>query len=220
MITDSIQSCITAINDNVAARNQKARESEYQMTLGLLNSSCSKLLTVLETITAIEENRISQDSLLSRTLKEELLVKLDQCGQGLSTSMLSRETVQALNSNINQLQSEVSSSWHVCAPQYADGIAGYLGIIRGLAENPADVDTMKTNISTYTAGSPSAGVAKKLVSEVTKARSLISHFALKPEIEAFLKKVSDRKATILDLTPEIREWLESQNLTGKLKISF
>ena len=49
---------------------------------------------------------------------------------------------------------------------------------------------------------------------------MISSFSLKPDVESFLKKVAAGRATVLDLTPDILEWLREQRLLGKLSLDF
>ena len=40
------------------------------------------------------------------------------------------------------------------------------------------------------------------------------------EIEEFLKKISENKATIFDLKPEIIDWIKSQSLENKIALTF
>lgn len=55
---------------------------------------------------------------------------------------------------------------------------------------------------------------------ITESTQFLSKTKFDQEIEDFLKKVKDRTATLSDLTPSILEWLEAENLTGKISLSI
>ena len=82
------------------------------------------------------------------------------------------------------------------------------------------MDELKSRIGNTVNGDPSPASAKKLSADVAQANVIISKFSLKPEIEAFLKKVAAKKATVSDLSPEVLNWLSDQKLLEKLKLSF
>lgn len=220
MITDSIQSCISAIKQKQDALRSKQSFEEYQKILALLSVECQNLERSLDTIDGIEKNKISDLPLLDNGTKIELLEAIDDCGIALENGQLGKEGVQVFGSRTKQLQRDLTTTWKECATRYADSVTGYLGIVQGLTDRPKEVDELKSRIGNTVNGDPSPASAKKLSADVAQANAIISKFSLKPEIEAFLKKVAAKKAAVSDLSPEVLNWLSDQKLLEKLKLSF
>lgn len=220
MITDSIQSCISAVNQKQDALRSKQSFEEYQKTLALLSVECQNLERSLDTIDSIEKNKMSDSPLLDNGTKMELLEAINDCGIALENGQLGKEGVQVFGSRTKQLQRDLTTTWKECATRYADSVTGYLGIVQGLTDKPKEVDELKARIGNTVNGDPSAASAKKLSADIAQANVIISKFSLKPEIEVFLKKVAAKKATVSDLSPEVLNWLSDQKLLEKLKLSF
>lgn len=220
MITDSIQSCISAVKQKQDALRSKQSFEEYQKTLALLSVECQNLERSLDTIDSIEKNKISDMPLLDNGTKTELLEAIDDCGIALENGQLGKESVQVFGSRAKQLQRDLTAAWKVCATHYADSVSGYLGIVQGLTERPKEVADLRDQIIKLASSDPTVVATKRLASDVAQANGIISQFSLKPEIEVFLKKVSSKTATVKDVTPEVLSWLESKKLVDKLRVSF
>lgn len=220
MITDSIQSCISAVKQKQDALRSKQSFEEYQKTLALLSVECQNLERSLDTIDGIEKNKISDLPLLDNGTKIELLEAIDDCGIALENGQLGKEGVQVFGSRTKQLQRDLTTTWKECATRYADSVTGYLGIVQGLTDRPKEVADLRDQIIKLASSDPTATATKRLAADVARANGIISQFSLKPEIEVFLKKVSSKTATVKDVTPEVLSWLESQKLVDKLRVSF
>lgn len=51
-------------------------------------------------------------------------------------------------------------------------------------------------------------------------KNIINSLGVNKEIEEFLKKISENKATIFDLKPEILDWIKSKSLENKIALTF
>ena len=220
MITNSIQSCMSAIKDKQALLQNKQSREEYQKILAALDTACKSLRCSLDTIDGLKKYHISDSATMDDGIRNELLEAIDQCGSALESGQLNRAAVTELRYQTNQLQQSVASAWKECSEDYSAGVSMRLGVVHGLSDNPGEIAELKSRITKLTEGDPSAVSAKKLAADVTRAKEIISQFSLKPGIEAFLNKVSSKQATVQDLSPEILHWLEHQKLLTKLKISF
>lgn len=220
MITDSIQSCISAVKQKQDALRSKQSFEEYQKTLASLSVECQNLERSLDTIDSIEKNKISDSPLLDNGTKMELLDAIDNCGIALENGQLGKEGVQVFGSRAKQLQRDLTTKWKECATRYADSVTGYLGIVQGLTDRPKEVADLRDQIIKLASSDPTVIATKRLAADVAQANGIISQFSLKPEIEVFLKKVSSKTATVKDVTPEVLSWLESQKLVDKLRVSF
>ena len=59
-------------------------------------------------------------------------------------------------------------------------------------------------------------VADGSVEAVNEAKQLLSKMHFDEHISIFLNKVKQNTATLLDLTPEVRGWLEEENMMGRI----
>lgn len=57
-------------------------------------------------------------------------------------------------------------------------------------------------------------------SNIIEGNNIINTLGVNKEIEDFLRKISENKATIFDLKPEILEWIKSKNLEDKIALTF
>ncbi len=53
-----------------------------------------------------------------------------------------------------------------------------------------------------------------------KAETLLKEMRFDDEIQEFLVKVRDKKATLTDITPSILEWIQSENIADKVSLSI
>ena len=53
-----------------------------------------------------------------------------------------------------------------------------------------------------------------------KAEELLKEMRFDDEIEDFLIKVRDKKATLIDITPSILEWIQAENIADKVSLSI
>ena len=130
------------------------------------------------------------------------------------------ETVKLLRSKGEAFFTKIKIVWKDAARKYSEGTTGYLSMIAGLSPDPKKARELAESITRAADGDPSVKAIDGLVSNVQEAKKITDAFALNPEIEAFLKKVSSQQATVLDLTPSILAWLKEKNLTNKLKLRF
>lgn len=220
MVTDSITCCISAITQKKTIVEKKQSADEFQKALVSLSLECQLLSQSLEILQEMKDHHIANSAIIDGGLKNELLGAISQFGEGLEGGQLSKENVQVFSSNVKQLSKDISAAWKDYSSHYATGVSGYLGIIQGLSDNPKEIEELNARIAKLTANDPSLSSAKKLSADVTQAKEIIDHFSLKPEIEAFLRKVASKQATVKDLSPIVIAWLEDQKLLVKLKISF
>ena len=53
-----------------------------------------------------------------------------------------------------------------------------------------------------------------------KAEELLKEMRFDDEIKDFLIKVRDKKATLIDITPSILEWIHAENIADKVSLSI
>lgn len=220
MIIDSINACVTAINQKKTTLQKKQSADEFQKTLASLSKECQRLGNLLDILNGMKNSHIADSSTLDSELKSELLEAIDRCGEELENGPLSKENVQVFGVRTKQLEKELSAAWKSCSLRYSEGVSGYLGIIQGLSDNPQEIKKLQDEIAKLTTDAPTPDSVQKLSSDVTRAKAIVERFSIKPEVEAFLKKVASKQATVTDLSPNVMTWLKKQGLLMKLRITF
>lgn len=220
MIDESIKRSITAIQRKRSAQESKLSAETQTAALAQLDAVCKQARALLECCAAIRQSGISEESPLSDGIRRELADSISACGNAVTDRALSKDTVSVLSSTVKTAANEAGQVWRARAASYAEGARGYLSLIAGLTADPRGAGMLADRISDTCNSPPTARGVRTLITDVSKAQEIISRFSIKPEIEAFLKKVSSRQATVFDLTPEVLSWLKEQGLSGKLKVNF
>lgn len=220
MLTNTIASCITAVQDKRAASERKKSLDEYEAALTKLNEGCSIMDTVQKCCDALAKHGIHGTAIFKESTQKDILDAIDTCGRDLAEGSLGNESVNTFLSAAKIAKAELNATWQKVAPAFSDGTAGYLSMIAGLADNPAVARELSTKIQKLSRESISEKNINELASKITLAKTTTSSFSLKPEIEAFLKKVSSGQATVADLSPVAQDWLTEKGLKQKLRICF
>ncbi len=220
LLTETIQSSTSAIKKSRAVQDDKKAAEDYAKALGRLAQVSKALKTTLDSAAEMKNSGIIQEPAVKQHMRQELLEFAENCGRGVFEGTLTLDMVTALKTKSDSVAEQMYVVWKEAAAKYAEGPKGYLAMISGITENPAQARELADNISKTTGGPLSSTAIKKLVANVREAKKITESFSLNPEIEAFLKKVSSQQATVLDLTPTILSWLKEKKLTSKLRVRF
>ena len=220
LLTETIKNCTSAIKNRRATIESKQHAETYAKALAQLAQATESIKGTLDCAAAMKETGIVSTPLMDEPTRSELLACIDDCGNGVSEMRLTLETVKLLKSKGDAFAAQIKIVWRDAAQKYSDGPKGYLSMIGGLSNDPKRAKELSDNIAKTVDGDPSIRTVKSLVADVAEAKQIAEKFSLNYEIEAFLKKVSDQKATVDDLTPSVLEWLKEKKLTNKLRIKF
>lgn len=220
MLTDIITASISAIEKKKSAQAKKQSDESLTYAFASLNAVSTRLKATLDCLDAICQNGISTNPLLRSELRDNLLTSISSCGDGAHSGTLTRETVKYMEAQSDQVKRDIDNGWATLSKAYSDGPCGYLSIIGNLTDNPEKAQTLNTDILNAIVTAPSRKSVQTFVTNVGDAQILSASFSMRPEIEIFLKKVKNKEATIVDLTPDIMTWLEEKQLTKKLGIRF
>lgn len=220
LLTETIKNSTSAVKRHRTAIEDQQHAESYTKALTQLARSVESIKEALDCATVMKESGIVSTPIMDETMRDDLLTCINDCGNGVSDRKLTLDTVNLLKSKGDALSAQIKNSWRDAALQYSEGTKGYLSMIGGLANDPKQARELVESITKTVASEPSTKAVKSLVSDVSKAEKIIGGFSLNPEIENFLEKVSQQRASVLDLTPNILDWLKERELTSKLKIRF
>ena len=219
-LIEKIQKSTSAIERKRLIQENKKSQEEYSKALAALSTAVSSLTNSLDIADEMKSSHLVEAPLLSQETKTELLEYADSCGKGVFEGSLTLDMVNTFKAKGDTYAAQVRVVWKDAASVYSEGPRGYLSIIGGLTDNPHKAAHLAESINKTTNGDPSVASIHKLVADVAEAKTITDAFALSPEIEDFLKKVSLQQATVSDITPKVLSWLKVKKLTSKIKVRF
>lgn len=220
LLTEIIKNSTSAIKKSRATIESKQHAETYAKALVQLAQATESIKSTLDCAVAMKESGIVSTPLMEVISRGDLLACINDCGNGISEMQLTLEAVKLLKSKGDAFTAQIKIVWRDAAQKYSDGSKGYLSMIGGLSNNPKRAKELADSITKTVIGDPSINAINTLISDVEEASQIAEAFSLNPEIEGFLKKVSSQQATVIDLTPNILDWLKEKKLIGKLKIRF
>ena len=220
LLTDKINRCTSAIQRKRVAQENKQSTEAYVSAITQLNATCENLKATIRCASAMKDKGVVTYPLIMEQMREDLLECANNCGQGLYDGTLTTDTVKILKAKSDSFAGQIVVVWKDASSKYAEGIQGYLSLIGGLSSEPKKASNLYDRIGKIVDGRPSVDAIDSLIEYVAQAKAIIDGFALNEHIELFLKKVSNREATVLDLNQEVLDWLRDKHLSGKLKIGF
>lgn len=220
LLTEIIKNSTFTIKKRRATIESKQHAETYAKALVQLAQATESIKSTLDCAVAMKESGIVSTPLMDEISRGDLLTYINDCGNGISEMQLTLEAVKLLKSKGDAFTTQIKIVWQDAAQKYSDGPKGYLSMIGDLSDNPKRAKELADSITKTVIGDPSIKAIKRLVSDVEEASQIAEAFSLNPEIEGFLKKVSSQQATVIDLTPNILDWLKEKKVIGKLKIRF
>lgn len=220
LLTETMNNSISAIQRKRTAQENKQSADAYTNALAKLNSASENLKSSLKCARSLKEKGIVDSPLMDTKTRDDFVECINACGKGLYEGTLTSDMVNVLKTKSDAFAGQLQILWKAASVKYSESSQGYLSLIGALTSNPKRASELFDKITKITSGALSADNIDTLIDSVEQARLITEGFSLNSNIELFLKKVSNRQATILDLTPQIQKWLSDKGLSGKLRISF
>ena len=220
LLTETIKKSTSAIKKRRASNESTQHAEAYAKALAQLALATEGINESLACAAAMKDNGIVDTPLMAEEARNDLLACISDCGNGVQEITHTMDGVRLLKSKGDAVAAQIKIAWKESSGKYSEGTKGYLSMIGDLSDNPTRSKELADNIGKLVSSDPTIKGIKQLVSDVTEAKKIVEAFSLNPEIERFLQKVSAKKATIVDLSPNVLTWLEEKNLTNKLHIRF
>ena len=220
LLTKTIEKSTSAIKKRRATHESNQSAETYAKALAQLAQAVHSIKATLDCTTSMKENGIVSTPVIDAQTRTELLECFNACGNGIQDINLSLDTVKLLCSKGDSVATQVKIVWKDASHKYSEATKGYLSIIGGLSDDPKRARELADAITKAVDGDPSVKVIETLVSNVREAKQITDAYSLNPDIENFLKKVSSKQATVVDLTSNVLDWLKEKHLTSKLKLHF
>ena len=219
MLIDTLNECIIDMKtvremETVSADTKKQATADYNFKQLIL--SLKQMID--EVNLAVENSEFRPSANVISALKSFL----GSCDKVVQVGAANNATTQYITTESEKLYKVIRQEWGEYYSKATDNILSLLDTIKGIIpdENKAIYATNKIKkASSWNASIDNYNYLKQGIAEADK---ILEDLDLDEdsEILAFLKLVSEGKATILDLTEEILLWIKSERLADKVKLIF
>ena len=217
--------------------------------MGMMIDALSRKIKDMKTLRMYEErrdNKAAQDALDNRfkvlTLqihalmsalqytKEHMQFQLSESGLNDLENLLvehknviregfaEKEAINQAESDFKSIQQTVKKEW---AKQYltlTSATISTLQVISGI--DSEHVSKCLEGIAKGSTWTMSIGDYKTMGKSLLDAKALIDELGLDQQIIAFLQKMNSGKATVMDLDDNVLQWLKTESLEKRVKLSF
>ena len=215
MLADKLRACKTlmcevAINKDAVEENEReaARNKVFFDMYGELKAA---LMTFIIGRTLLDFHPSEQ----LMTLIEDALQETRNIfeAQKVVEPYKYRDLAQKCIKNIHE-------EWISYSAVYAEGAINDLEIIRMLGVKKGDINGILRKLRACQTWPMSEEIARDCRKAKEDAKVLLSEMHFDMHVSVFLKKVKSNTATLLDLTPEILEWIDQEQLAGRITLKI
>ncbi len=116
--------------------------------------------------------------------------------------------------------SEIATEWSAFFKTEHHELLSGLNIMIPVHSNPMLVRNCVANIRKCEKWPLTADAVSSYINAKQQASELLKEMRFDDDIKIFLQKVSLRTATLADLTPQILEWINEENIADKISLSI
>lgn len=156
------------------------------------------------------------------SLSDELVQDLNEIIESTKTVFAQKSVVNApkYQANYKSISEKFSKEWADKVAEYIGSIKEDMGIIRLVSNEKQEIIKIINcfnNFSVWPIDDSKVGLFE---SAYKRAEEIRSDMKFDDDIAAFLKKVKDREATILDLSDSIIAWIRQENLSENIMLNI
>ena len=219
MLIDILNECIVDMNTVRALETTSAdtkKQSEANNKFKQLVVSVKQ--TIVEIQTAVENSKFSP----STEVMSGLNGIIKNCEQVVKVGAANAATTGFIEGERKKVYDEVGQDWLAYYQGATAHIISLLEIVKGILTNEDRVKYATNKMRRAASWSKTADNYRFLNAGLADAEKILKDLDLDEDsdILAFLKLVSEGKATIRNLTDEILAWIKAENLEDKMHIEF
>lgn len=219
MLIDILNKCIVDMNtvhalETALADTKKQSEANYKFKQLVV----SVKQTVMEIQTAVENSNFRP----STEVMSRLNGIIKNCEQVVKGGAANAATTGFLEGERKRVYDEVRQDWLDYYQGATAHIISLLEIVKGILPNEDRVKYATNKMRKAASWGKTADNYRFLNEGLADAEKILKDLDLDEDsdILAFLKLVSEGKATIRNLTDEILVWIKAENLEDKMHIGF
>ncbi len=218
MLINVLNDCIIDMNtvrelETASADTKKQAAADYNFKL--LVGSLKKMVDEVQM--AVNES----DFKPSLNIVAALDGFVNSCNKIIMVGAANESTISFINKESKMLYSDIAQEWIEYYGNTTKKVLSLLETIKGITPDKKTQYAINKIKKASTWNTDIANL-KYLKDGLSEANQIIEDLSLNENknIEEFLRLVGDGKATVQNLTQEIMEWIEKEQLAGKLSIQF
>lgn len=218
MLIDTLNECIIDMKtvremETASADTKKQATADYNFKQLILS-----LKQVIDEVNiAVKNSTFRPSTNVVSTLKS----LLGACDKIVQAGAANNDT-QYISAETKKMYAVIGQEWAEYYSQATANILSLLDTVKGIIPDESKATYAANKIKKAAIWNTTIDNYNYLKQGMTEADQILEDLDLDKdsEILAFLKLVSAGKATILNLTEEILDWLNKENLAGKIYLKF
>lgn len=218
MLLDELQKCIKDM-DEIRMLEQMSNDSQKQ-------EKADRMYTTVvadnhKIVMGIEERRKYVCFVPSVELKSEMLTMLANSREAVKMGLFQEARTQFLQNNLKNVKDIAAAEWGMFYARISDKRIRTLMTVKGITPNREKTGYVIAKLKNGAAiNYDDNDKVRRLAEGIIEADQIIKELRLNDEVMSFLDKVSERSATIFDLTDSLSAWITKEGLSGKFMIGF
>lgn len=219
MLTDTLNECIIdmkAVHELETASADTKKQATADYNFKQLIISLKKMVKEVEL--AVEHS----DFKPSANVVSALSSFLGACDKVVQAGAANNSRTQYISSELKKLYAGIGQEWVDYYTKTTSNILSLLETVKGILPDENKATYAANKIKKAATWNTTVDNYNYLKQGLAEADQILNEIDLDEDspILAFLKLVSEGKATILDLTDEILAWIKRENLAEKMFINF
>lgn len=128
--------------------------------------------------------------------------------------------VDSINRTVTKLNSDLHDQWKAMYESATQKTIDDLKIMEQVSDQRMQLRTMRSGIENLQNWPVTEDALLKYKKAIDQSAQFLKNVKFDQDIETFLKKVSEKSATLSDLTPSIITWLQNENLTDRISLTI
>ena len=219
MLIDTLNECIIDMKtvremETASADTKKQATADYNFKQLILSIK----QIIVEVNIAVENSAFRPSANVVSALKS----LLGACDKIVQAGAANNATTQYISSETKKLYAVIGQEWAEYYSKATVNILSLLDTVKGIIPDESKAIYAANKIKKAATWNTTIDNYNYLKQGMTEADKILEDLDLDKDSEvlAFLKLVSAGKATILSLTDEILDWLNKENLAGKIYLKF
>lgn len=167
---------------------------------------------------ALQYTKVNMRFQLSESVLNDLENLLTEHKNVIREGFAEKEAINQSEANYKSVQQSIKKEWSKHYSALTSATISTLQVISGI--DSEHVSKCLEGIAKGSTWTTSIGDYKTMEKSLIDAKALINELGLDQQIIAFLQKMNSGKATVTDLDDKVLQWLKTESLERRVKLSF
>ncbi|KJS03680.1 MAG: hypothetical protein VR68_00820 [Peptococcaceae bacterium BRH_c4a] len=220
MLKDVLKNTRQQLEVHYKTQNRVRDNNQFKINLAKGLGAASALDTTFDLLSEAKQQKVLHPS-ISPDVRNGLLTTISNLQGQLREGYLGDSDVREIWTLSATFKNEITAQWKMAATLKSEQVTSSLCLLGRFLKDPAQAAALVSKLDTGTQGLPvSVSQIKAFTQAVVQGQQMVDGAGFDDEIKTFLKKVTNNRATLTDITPKVQGWIQKQNLEGRIKVSF